>query len=104
MAEPEQEIDVGKLIKAGIKRIETAQAGSPSRRIADFFMALPSKKDYPDYYLFIKTPISLKEIRVSRDRDLGACQSCEVADRVHMVYRTRQRRTSTRRWKLGSVM
>jgi len=38
---------------------------SPPRPICNFFYTLPSKKDYPDYYLFIKSPISLKEIRVS---------------------------------------
>jgi hypothetical protein len=59
------ERDVSKLIKAGVKQLETAQTGSPPRSVSDFFRTLPSKKDYPDYYLFIKHPISLKEIRVS---------------------------------------
>lgn len=35
----------------------------PRRKICYLFEKLPSKREYPDYYLQIKSPISIKEIR-----------------------------------------
>jgi hypothetical protein len=37
---------------------------SSGRLIADLFMELPDREEYPDYYLTIKNPIALDMIRV----------------------------------------
>ncbi|ODN99502.1 hypothetical protein L198_03346 [Cryptococcus wingfieldii CBS 7118] len=54
---------VYKLIKPVLKAIKEAKAYDGSGRlISDVFMQLPDRKDLPDYYKTIKTPISLEEI------------------------------------------
>jgi hypothetical protein len=35
------------------------------RQLAEIFLELPLKKDYPDYYETIKKPISFEQIQVS---------------------------------------
>lgn len=62
-------VSVSLLIKQGIKQLESATTGSPARQVAAFFTSLPSKRDYPDYYMFIKSPISLKEIRNKSEKE-----------------------------------
>ncbi|TYJ54395.1 hypothetical protein B9479_004983 [Cryptococcus floricola] len=54
---------VYKLIKPVLKAIKEAKAYDGSGRfVSDVFMQLPDRKDLPDYYKTIKTPISLEEI------------------------------------------
>lgn len=42
---------------------------SQGQLIAEPFLQLPSKKDYPDYYQQISQPISLQQIRYCRTED-----------------------------------
>ncbi|WVQ70702.1 hypothetical protein IAR50_000224 [Cryptococcus sp. DSM 104548] len=54
---------VYKLIKPVLKAIKEAKAYDGSGRlVSEVFMQLPDRKDLPDYYKTIKTPISLEEI------------------------------------------
>src|SRR5690606_18941786 len=49
--------------------VVTLQASDPERVCSGPYMSLPSKKIYPDYYDFIKSPISFDNIRKNIDKE-----------------------------------
>ncbi|KAJ9107436.1 hypothetical protein QFC21_000887 [Naganishia friedmannii] len=56
-------VTIPKLIKQGMKVIEASKSLKGNRSATEFFHELPDRNEYADYYLLIKKPISLAEIR-----------------------------------------
>lgn len=52
-----------RMIKCVVAMEDLRDSYDPERRISFLFDRLPSRRDYPDYYEYIKNPISIKNIR-----------------------------------------
>ena len=50
------------------EQLSVMEESSGKRRI-DYFLDLPSKTDYPDYYVVVEAPICLKQIKTKIHRD-----------------------------------
>ncbi|KAJ1938183.1 ATP-dependent DNA helicase Snf21, partial [Linderina macrospora] len=51
------------IFEASFKAVEACIDPEYQRRRCDLFLEVPSKRDYPDYYVIIRHPIAMKNVR-----------------------------------------
>ncbi|KAI8319325.1 hypothetical protein GQ54DRAFT_335682 [Martensiomyces pterosporus] len=73
---PEERAKLDAALEAGFKAVEACVDPEYGRRRCDLFLDLPSKRDYPDYYMIIRNPIAMKTIR----KRVKSLQYASVAD------------------------
>ncbi|KAJ1746419.1 ATP-dependent DNA helicase Snf21, partial [Coemansia sp. RSA 990] len=73
---PEERERLEGIFEAAFQAVEASTDPEYGRRHCDLFLELPSKRDYPDYYVIIKQPIAMKNIR----RNVKAHRYASVAD------------------------
>ncbi|KAJ1890689.1 ATP-dependent DNA helicase Snf21, partial [Kickxella alabastrina] len=64
------------IFEASFAAVEACVDEEYGRRRCDLFLELPSRRDYPDYYVIIRQPIAMKNIR----RNVKAHKYAQVAD------------------------
>ncbi|KAJ1958911.1 ATP-dependent DNA helicase Snf21, partial [Dipsacomyces acuminosporus] len=73
---PEERARLEAVFDAAFKAAEACLDPEYGRRRCDLFLDLPSKRDYPDYYMIIRQPIAMKTIR----KRVKALHYASVAD------------------------
>ncbi|BFZ57348.1 transcriptional regulator [Savitreella phatthalungensis] len=63
VASPEIQRRLDARLNVALEFIATQTSDEGEHALCDIFNSLPSRRDYPDYYKLIKTPISLGQIR-----------------------------------------
>ncbi|ORX71159.1 hypothetical protein DL89DRAFT_274414 [Linderina pennispora] len=59
----EERAQLNGVFEASFKAVEACIDPEYQRRRCDLFLEVPSKRDYPDYYMIIRHPIAMKNIR-----------------------------------------
>ncbi|KAI9505599.1 SNF2 family N-terminal domain-containing protein [Coemansia spiralis] len=60
---PEERARLDEIFEAAFAAVEACVSSEYGHRCCDLFLELPSKRDYPDYYVIIRQPIAMKTIR-----------------------------------------
>ncbi|KAJ2599291.1 ATP-dependent DNA helicase Snf21 [Coemansia sp. RSA 1721] len=76
MLPPEERRRLEEIFEASFAAVEACVDPEYGRRRCDLFLELPSRRDYPDYYVIIRQPIAMKNIR----RNAKAHKYVRVAD------------------------
>ncbi|KAJ2557536.1 ATP-dependent DNA helicase Snf21, partial [Coemansia sp. RSA 1933] len=63
MLPPEEQARLAEIFDAAFAAVEACVNSEFGHRRCDLFLELPSKRDYPDYYVIIRQPIAMKAIR-----------------------------------------
>ncbi|KAJ1817746.1 ATP-dependent DNA helicase Snf21, partial [Coemansia sp. RSA 2598] len=76
MLPPEERRRLEEIFEASFAAVEACVDPEYGRRRCDLFLELPSRRDYPDYYVIIRQPIAMKNIR----RNVKGHKYARVAD------------------------
>ncbi|KAJ1764763.1 ATP-dependent DNA helicase Snf21 [Coemansia sp. RSA 1843] len=73
---PDEQARLAEIFEAAFAAVEACVDPEYGHRRCDLFLELPSKRDYPDYYVIIRRPIAMKAIR----RNVKAHRYASVRD------------------------
>ncbi|KAJ2787761.1 ATP-dependent DNA helicase Snf21 [Coemansia interrupta] len=76
MLPPEERRRLDEIFEAAFAAVEACVDPEYGHRRCDLFLELPSRRDYPDYYVIIRQPIAMKNIR----RNVKGHKYANVAD------------------------